>query len=131
MNTVLASCTPELEVANALGPALDALRAALDDLTSAYTAPIPPLVPRPALILLSHIACSTFLLEHAVWACEGNVASRHVDVDVFKRWVEEEGLAEVVSNTRRAMQAQPQRLEDNRDVVFGVDTGALKLSSRL
>ncbi|KZT73710.1 hypothetical protein DAEQUDRAFT_742841 [Daedalea quercina L-15889] len=128
-NTVLVSCTPEIKLA--LESALDTLRAALDDLAPACATPVPPLVPRPALFLLSHIACGAFLLEHAIWACKTNATSHRIDIDLFKRWIEEGGMAEVVLDVRRARQAQPQRLEEDRDIVYGADAGPTKVSSRL
>ncbi|KAH9841631.1 uncharacterized protein C8Q71DRAFT_341052 [Rhodofomes roseus] len=130
VNSVLASCTLDPKVDKALQTSLDMLRSALDDLVAAYAAPIPPLVPRPALFLLSHIACGAFLLEHAVWACKTHDASRAVDADVFKRWVEEGGLTQVIQDVRRARQASHGRLQEDRDLVYGNADGA-KLPSRL
>ncbi|KAH9936374.1 uncharacterized protein B0H18DRAFT_1081997 [Fomitopsis serialis] len=131
VNSVSASYNPELEVDSTLGAPLDILRSALDDLTAAYAAPIPPLVPRPALFLLSHVACGAFLLEHAVWACKTNAATRRIDVDVLKRWMEEGGVTQAVQDVRRARQTQLQRLQEDREVVYGTDARAVNVSSRL
>ncbi|EPT05299.1 hypothetical protein FOMPIDRAFT_1057572 [Fomitopsis schrenkii] len=129
-NSVLATCTHEFQVEHSLDAPLDALRSALNELSNAYAAPIRPLVPRPALFLLSHIACAVYLLEHAIWAYKVNAASRQVDLDAFKRWVEEGGLTEAVADVRRAKQAQPQRLQEDKDLVYGIDVN-FKVSSRL
>lgn len=127
---MLATCTHEFQVEHSLDAPLDALRSALNELSNAYAAPIRPLVPRPALFLLSHIACAVYLLEHAIWAYKVNAASRQVDLDAFKRWVEEGGLTEAVADVRRAKQAQPQRLQEDKDLVYGIDVN-FKVSSRL
>lgn len=127
---MLRTCTPELEVEHSLAAPLDALRSALSELAAAYAVPIQPLVPRPALFLLSHIACAAYLLEHAVWAYKVNAASLRVDLDAFRRWVVEGGLNEAVVDVRRAQQAQPHRLQEDKDLVYGVGVNN-KVSSRL
>ena len=127
---MLRTCTPEFEVEHSLAASLDALRSALRELAAAYAAPIQPLVPRPALFLLSHIACAAHLLEHAVWAYKVNAASRRVDLDAFRRWVVEGSLNETISDVRRAKQAQPGRLREDKALVYGVDVED-KVSSRL
>lgn len=130
VNSVLHTCTPEFKVEHALAAPLDALRSALGELVTAYAAPIQPLVPRPALVLLSYIACAAYLLEHAIWAYKVNAASRRVDLDVFRRWVVEGGLNEAIVDVRRAKQAQPGRLREDKALVYGVDVED-KVSSRL
>ncbi|KAL4251826.1 acyl-CoA dehydrogenase family protein [Abortiporus biennis] len=109
---------------------LSAIRSALPDLVQAYTAPVHPLSPRAALNLLSHIASSVYLLEHAVWAVETSEPNREIDIEVFKRWVEEGGLKEAVADLKQARAGDKSRIETDRKLVFGLGTTKDRETSR-
>ncbi|CDO71419.1 hypothetical protein BN946_scf184909.g13 [Trametes cinnabarina] len=96
-NDIMASCPSQL--AESLREPLALLRKGLDVLTGTYDAPMHPLVPRPALFLFCHIACSVYLLEHALWAVKTSEPGNENDIEVFKRWVEEGGLYTALENS--------------------------------
>ncbi|THH16916.1 hypothetical protein EUX98_g9223 [Antrodiella citrinella] len=116
---------------------IQTLHSALTLLTSAYTPPIAPLIPRAALFLFSNIASSIYLLEHALWAVSAKEASAQTDVEVFARWVEEGGLVESVAEVERIMREARKggrREEMDRRIVFGEETrreGHLGVSAHL
>ncbi|KAI1793402.1 acyl-CoA dehydrogenase/oxidase [Ganoderma leucocontextum] len=106
---VLKSCPCSLT--EQLGGPLAFLRLALDEMANAYKAPIHPLVPRPALFLFCHVASSLYLLEQAVWAVNTEEPAVQTDVEVFRRWVLEEGLDAALETVRRTKRAQKDRVD--------------------
>ncbi|OBZ71330.1 putative acyl-CoA dehydrogenase AidB [Grifola frondosa] len=120
-NTVLSSCPASL--GDFLSGPLGSLRSALDVLADAYAAPIPPLVPRPALFLFCHIASGLYLLEHAIWAHSTAEPTRETDVEVLRRWVTEGGLDVALENVRRAKAAAGSRIQMDANIVYGRGSG--------
>lgn len=111
-------------MSNSLSAPIQTLRNALTVLTSAYTPPIAPLLPRAGLFLFNSIASSLYLLEHALWAVSTGEVSAPTDVEVFTRWVDEGGLKESVSDVTRVMAETKagrgsNREELDRKIVFG------------
>jgi len=120
-NDILTSIPHSLTTA--LSSPILTLHSALALLTSAYTPPIAPLLPRAALFLFSNIASSINLLEHALWAVSISETSAQTDVEVFARWVEEGGLRESMSEVERMMLeakfGKSRREAMDRRIVFG------------
>ncbi|KAI0050417.1 acyl-CoA dehydrogenase domain-containing protein [Auriscalpium vulgare] len=81
---------------------LSDLSSALQDLSTAHTAPVPALVPRPAFMLISHVACAVYLLEHTVWAHVTGSVHRYIDAESFRRWVDEGGMKAAREEVARA-----------------------------
>ncbi len=98
---------------------LEIIRLALEELVTSYKHPIPPLVPRPALILLGHIACSVYLLEHAIWSYSTEEPTRDIDVEVFVRWTVEGGTLAAIYDVKRAKESSGERESANSAIVFG------------
>ncbi|KZT09123.1 uncharacterized protein LAESUDRAFT_722826 [Laetiporus sulphureus 93-53] len=126
---LLASCPTSLDTS--LTVPLATLRTAISDVKEAFVAPIPALIPRPALLLFSHVACGLFLLEHAVWAFEAKEQTCDVDAEVFRRWVEEGGLSMAMADVRRAKAAPSDRLRVDGDLVYGTKAGHHPQRARL
>ncbi|KAK0504220.1 acyl-CoA dehydrogenase domain-containing protein [Armillaria luteobubalina] len=121
--SVMASCPGELRVR--ILDALDTLRHSVNCAVSAYTPPIPSLVPRNALILLGNVASSLFLLKHAIWSQETNQDEAQTDAEVFTRWVLEGGLLTAVHDVKIIQTANAEREAVNAAIVFGKDTEKL------
>lgn len=118
-----------IPLAEQLGDPLAFLRVALEETANAYRGPIHPLLPRPALLLFCHVASSLYLLEHAVWAVNTKEPAAQTDVEVFRRWVLEEGLNGALEAVRRTKNAQKDRIKRDAAIVYGQDgvRGAAKL----
>lgn len=99
---------------------MQALRGGLDDITTVFAAPMPALLPRPAIMLVSYVASSLYLLEHAVWSYTNGELERAMDVEVFRRWVMEGGFAEAVADVKRSRASEEsERLVANSEIVYG------------
>ena len=103
----------------ALDEPLANLRKALGVLPDVYKAPMPPLVPRPALFLFCHIASSIYLLEHAIWAFKTSEPGYETDLEVFRRWVMEGGLDVALENVRRVKDVSDERVRADATIVYG------------
>ncbi|KAJ8483477.1 hypothetical protein ONZ51_g4672 [Trametes cubensis] len=114
---VLTSCPEKL--VKALDEPLANLRKALGVLPDVYKAPMPPLVPRPALFLFCHIASSIYLLEHAIWAFKTSEPGYETDLEVFRRWVMEGGLDVALENVRRVKDVSDERVRADATIVYG------------
>lgn len=113
----LSSCPSSL--ARQLAGPLSTLQAALKDITRSYTHPVPPLLPRPALFVFCHVASALHLLEHAVWASKNGESTAEVDVEVFRRWVEEGGLNSAIESLHQARDAGKDRSAMDSRIVYG------------
>ena len=98
---------------------LDLLKNAVEQLRTAYTQPLPPLIPRPALVLVASIASSVYLLEHAIWSKTTRGHSREMDVEVFRRWVLEGGTAAAIEDVKEAKEGMKNRIDINFAITFG------------
>ena len=98
---------------------LDLLKNALEELCTAYTLPLPPLIPRPALMLVASIASSVYILEHAIWSKMAQGHSSEVDVEVFRRWVLEGGTAAAIEDVKEAKEGMKNRIDINFAITFG------------
>ena len=107
------------ELVTALREPIQTLRAALRAVKSAYQSPIPSLLPRPALILVGHVASALLLLEHASWSHTKNLVDSSLDAEVFSQWVLEAGLDAALSEVTRAQSAKKKREVMNSHLVFG------------
>ncbi|KAI0685807.1 acyl-CoA dehydrogenase/oxidase [Cytidiella melzeri] len=114
---ILSSCPQDLS--GQISSQLTVLRTALEEVSRSYTPPIPPLLPRPALFAFSYVASALYLLEHATWAWKIGERTVDVDIDIFRRWVEEGGLCSAVRDVRRARSADHQRIEMDAKMVYG------------
>lgn len=102
-------------------PSFTLLEQALAELQTTYNKPIPPLVPRPALMLVGSIASSIYLLEHSIWSHNQKEAEAEVDAEVFKRWVVQSGLESNVAEVKKAKDSNKvqARVKANEKIVFG------------
>ncbi|KAK2465325.1 hypothetical protein APHAL10511_002679 [Amanita phalloides] len=114
---IMSSCPAELKVHLSLS--LSLIRQAVEELVTSYQQPISPLVPRPALILLGHVACSVYLLEHAIWSHSTGEPSKDIDIEVFVRWTKEGGTVSAISDVDTAKKADGGRVSANFAIVFG------------
>ena len=78
-----------------------------------------PLLPRPALFLLGHVASSLYLLDHAIWASSTSQPGCNADIEVFRRWVIEGGLDSALANVQRAKAVPQERMQMDAEIVFG------------
>ncbi|KAF9489393.1 hypothetical protein BDN71DRAFT_1401714 [Pleurotus eryngii] len=113
---VIASCPEAL--AAGYKEAFGILRPALDELIDAYKQPVPSLMPRAGLFVVGHVASSLYLLEQAVWSNAVNDSQKHVDSEVFNRWVIEWGLTKALTDLTLARNARSDRLVSNYSIVF-------------
>ncbi|TFK27631.1 acyl-CoA dehydrogenase domain-containing protein [Coprinopsis marcescibilis] len=118
--------TVPISLASQLDAPIKLLQEGLKALPKAYTLPLHPLAPRPALIVVGYIASSIYLLEHALWAVETAQPTSGIDVEVFKRWVLEAGLQSAQEDLERAMTSNQERLDVDKAIVFGVRSGVKK-----
>jgi hypothetical protein len=102
------------------------LRTLLQQLPSLYASPT-TLQTRPLLFLLGHLASSLYLLEHALWSFETKYQSWEVDVDVFKRWVDEGGIGEVLREVEVLKKEGEAREARDKGIVYGGGGGKAKL----
>ncbi|KAF8349432.1 hypothetical protein F5887DRAFT_1059662 [Amanita rubescens] len=109
-NETISTCPADLQ--QDLSLSLEIVRLALEELVTSYKHPIPPLVPRPALILLGHIACCLYLLEHAIWSYSTEEPTRDIDVEVFAPWLP-------IYDVKRAKESNGKRESANSAIVFG------------
>ena len=118
-NTVISSCPVVL--ADKLSTQLGTLAVCIDEVSSAYLAPQPhlSLLPRPALYLFSHATSALHLLEHAIWAYDAGEPTAGVDIEVFRRWVDESGLESSLQDVRRVKVASPEREYLDAQIVYG------------
>lgn len=120
---ILASCPSSLE--NHLEFTLVTLRSAIEQTETAYQAAnlrsMPPLLPRPALLLFSYVTCALYMIEHTVWAYGTGQAEADTDAEIFRRWVEEGGFTgavdEVVRVSREGLKNQ--RTATDTAIVYG------------
>ncbi|TDL23313.1 hypothetical protein BD410DRAFT_787656 [Rickenella mellea] len=126
-NAILSSCPTTLHQDISL--ALATLRTVLTEIIGVFSQPdaLPPLVPRPALMLFSHVTASLYLLEHAIWSHKGNESEHKTDAEVFIRWVEENGMKAAGDDVRRMMESGVQRQNDDMAIVYGSAGGKAKL----
>lgn len=82
---------------------------------------MPPLLPRPALMLFSYTTSALSLLEHAVWAHATGEATAQTDVEVFRRWIEEAGFKAAVDDYVRVSRdsLNDGRSASDKDIVYG------------
>ncbi|EDR13367.1 uncharacterized protein LACBIDRAFT_292578 [Laccaria bicolor S238N-H82] len=116
-NRVISSAASDLQ--EIIQRPLDLLKNALEELRTAYTQPLPPLIPRPALMLVASIASSVYLLEHAIWSRTTQGHSSEVDVEVFRRWVLEGGTAAAIEDVKKAKEGANNRIDNNFAITFG------------
>ena len=114
---MIKSCPEKLE--EQLAHALAILKEAIEEFASSFQQPIPPLLPKPALMLAGAVTSSIYLLEHAVWSFTTSEASLEVDIEVFKRWVVEGDTVSAIASVRRAKKHSSQRVKINSTIVFG------------
>ncbi|RDX54655.1 acyl-CoA dehydrogenase NM domain-like protein [Lentinus brumalis] len=86
-----------------------------------------PLLPRPLLDYFAIISCALYLLEHATWSCRNNEATREVDVEAFRRWMERGDLAKAEGDIRALRGDSSRRVQMNSQLVFGSNAAVAKL----
>ncbi|KAK1232055.1 hypothetical protein PQX77_004814 [Marasmius sp. AFHP31] len=119
-NSVVSSCPPELEQLLQI----TALVEGLNRLSSAYQHPIPPLMPRPALMLMGYTTSSLFLLEHAIWSFGTSQQEQQTDILVFNRWIDDGGLRHAIEDVQRVQRDAQTREREDASIVFGGKIGA-------
>ncbi|KAI0057809.1 acyl-CoA dehydrogenase NM domain-like protein [Artomyces pyxidatus] len=95
------------------------LSAALQELSVAYKAPVHDLIPRSAFMLISQITTSLYLLEHAAWSHSTRDRQRDIDVEAFRRWVDEGGLKTARDDVKRVLGAGDYRSQLDFALVYG------------
>ncbi|TFK89917.1 acyl-CoA dehydrogenase NM domain-like protein [Polyporus arcularius HHB13444] len=86
-----------------------------------------PLLPRPLLDYFAIISCALYLLEHATWSCRNCEATREVDVEAFRRWMERGDLAKAEGSIRALRGDSSRRVQMNSQLVFGPEAAVAKL----
>ncbi|KAH6912831.1 acyl-CoA dehydrogenase domain-containing protein [Coprinopsis sp. MPI-PUGE-AT-0042] len=100
---------------------------ALKAVQKVYTKPIKEVTARPALLVVGFVASAVYLLEHANWAVKHNEPTRDVDVEVFQRWVLEDGFCKALDALVRSMQTDEAKSQLDRRIVFGREATRTKL----
>ncbi|KAI0087786.1 acyl-CoA dehydrogenase/oxidase [Irpex rosettiformis] len=126
---IITSCPSELS--RQVPASLTLLRTALQEIASIYAPPIVPLVQRPALFIFSYAASALYLLEHAIWVFNVGEKSPDVDLEVFRRWVEENSLQSAIEDARRSRKDSPKRSAMNAKIVYGNELEAVAASDAL
>lgn len=101
-----------------LVPAFDLLNAGLNEIQVAYQPPIAVLVPRPGILLIGHVVSSIYLLEHAIWGYTTGKPTHLADVEVFRRWTLEFGLAGVLEDVEVARTRSNERTGINSLITY-------------
>ena len=81
-------------------------------------------------LVLNHFAvvsCSLQLLEHASWAVKNNELTKEVDIEAFRRWVEEGDLAKFEREIERVREDKGSRVVLDSSLVYGSATESSKL----
>ncbi|KAF5369463.1 hypothetical protein D9758_002733 [Tetrapyrgos nigripes] len=107
---------------SAVGGQIQNLESRIDLLKVALQNPVPSLMPRPALMLIGYILSGLYLLEHAIWAHTANQPEKEVDVEVFRRWIDDSGFTAAVEDVKKARIASDNVIKSNSAMVFGVKT---------
>ncbi|KAF8903126.1 acyl-CoA dehydrogenase/oxidase [Gymnopilus junonius] len=110
-----------------LSSSLSVLKVAIQEFATSYERPLPPLIPRPALMLAGAIASGVYLLEHAIWSHKNSEPTRDLDVEVFRRWVAESDLEAAIQSVEKAKSDSQERIRVNSALVFGLDAVKAKL----
>ena len=93
----------------------------LRNFASSFQQPMPPLAPRPALMLAGVVTSSGA-------CCLVIQTSHEVDIEVFKRWVVEGDAVAAIASVRRAKKHSAERVEINSTIVFGTLTKSVNES---
>jgi len=115
---VIDSAPPSL--AEKTGKAIETVKISLQTLAQSYRLPLPPLLPRPALMLMGTITSAVYLLEHAIWAHIQKEIGSHIHTEAFRRWVLEGDMETLTIDVIRAKTSDNQRVSVNSKLVFGV-----------
>lgn len=76
-------------------------------------------MPRPALFLYSYAVSAIYLLEHASWAWRTGEPTANTDAEVFRRWVNEDGLQGAREDVKRMKAAGNDRSTLDMNIVYG------------
>lgn len=123
---ILSSCP--VDIKSQSKPSLELITTGLTEIQMAYKAPIAPLIPRPGLLLVGHVASSINLLEHAIWSATTSQPEAPEDLEVFKRWSQEGGLSAAIEEVRIAKEGR-NRMLANVNIVYGI--GGIVTPSKL
>ncbi|TBU48066.1 acyl-CoA dehydrogenase NM domain-like protein [Dichomitus squalens] len=85
------------------------------------------LLTTPLLNYFAAISCALYLLEHATWSRNVKEASSEVDLEAFRRWVEEGEIAHTHVQMTKAREDYHRRIALNSKIVYGGDVLAAKL----
>lgn len=111
-----------------LAQPLRPLEEAIAELVTSLTAPVAPLVSRPALLLMGYLTSSVFLLEHVIWSEQNDTAEYSMEVESFRRWVMEDGLERTLRDVRLArMCDEEERSTMDLRMAFGLQSSSFKL----
>ena len=102
-----------LKAADTLASALDKVAIYLRE------SAINPLLPCLVLNYFAIISSGLYLLEHAAWAIATEQSTSEVDVEAFRRWIEERDLAKTESLIQSAREEGLRRAVLNSKIVFG------------
>ena len=85
------------------------------------------LLTTPLLHYFGAISCAFYLVEHAIWSLSMNEPMREVDVEAFRRWVEEGDLAHTQGQIAKAREDYHGRKALDSKMVYGVGDVTAKL----
>ncbi|EJF59538.1 acyl-CoA dehydrogenase NM domain-like protein [Dichomitus squalens LYAD-421 SS1] len=85
------------------------------------------LLTTPLLNYFAAISCALYLLEHVTWSISVKDATSEVDLEAFRRWVEEGEIAHTHDQMTKAQEDYHRRIALNSKIVYGGDVLAAKL----
>lgn len=108
--------------------AVETLSKAVNELPAFFQqSTINPLLPRVVLNFFASITCGLFLLQHAVWSMVNDEDTKEVDVEVFRRWVEEGDSRSSIRDIITISDNHEERARMNFKLVNGVGSFNTKL----
>lgn len=120
-NQVSQSCPTSLK--SQIAPELHILQQAVEEFLTSYKAPVAPIVPRPAAMVLGIVTSSIHLLEHAIWSHKTSEPSKELDIEVFKRWIVDAGTEGAIKALKEAKKGSQDVIAKNSALVFGDHSG--------
>lgn len=84
-----------------------------------------PLLPRAVLNFFTSISCALYLLEHALWSVKSGEASSTIDVEAFRRWVEEGDMQGYLRDITVLEREQEGRAASDLRMVYGAQASSI------
>ncbi|ETW82236.1 hypothetical protein HETIRDRAFT_317913 [Heterobasidion irregulare TC 32-1] len=89
-----------------------------------------PLIARSVLNLFASVSCALFLLGRAAWAVRNGEATKEVDIEAFRRWVEEGDMEGDLRGIAALQKEWRRRAELDLKMVYGAG-GSAGVGSKL